>query len=315
MGLKSGAFRLFRLAGIDVYLHWTWLLVAFFQVQFRSEVRGYDRPVWNWIEYLSLFAIVLMHEFGHALACRQVGGFANQIVLWPLGGIAFVNPPPRPGAVLWSIAAGPLVNVLLVPVTAGLWIVSSQLDWAASYPDLAQYVQMMFAMNLILLIFNLLPIYPLDGGQILQALLWFVIGRAHSLMVVSIIGLIGSGVLLLVAVLGGWGNWLLFAMAIFAALRAIAGLQQARFLARLLSGPRHREASCPHCGTAPLAGNYWRCDECGQAFDTFRDRARCPNCSKLFKMTRCPDCYHQYPIDEWINTVLPADEPHHYAPY
>jgi Zn-dependent protease len=58
----------------------------------------------------------LFHEFGHALACRQVGGQADLIVLWPLGGVAYVSPPPRPGALLWRIAAGPLVNVLLVPV-------------------------------------------------------------------------------------------------------------------------------------------------------------------------------------------------------
>ena len=58
----------------------------------------------------------MMHEFGHALACRQVGGQANRIVLWPLGGIAFVSPPPRAGAMLWSIAAGPLVNLLLAPI-------------------------------------------------------------------------------------------------------------------------------------------------------------------------------------------------------
>ena len=49
----------------------------------------------------------MLHEFGHALACRQVGGQADLIVLWPLGGVAYVNPPPRPGALLWSIAAGP----------------------------------------------------------------------------------------------------------------------------------------------------------------------------------------------------------------
>ena len=80
---------------------------------------GYSSLVWNVLEYLALFAIVLLHEFGHALACRQVGGKANQIVLWPLGGVAYVAPPPRPGATLWSIAAGPLVNVALAPVLIG----------------------------------------------------------------------------------------------------------------------------------------------------------------------------------------------------
>src|SRR6516164_9494752 len=124
----AGSLRIFGVAGISVYVHWSWVLVAYLIFQIRRK--DYDLWVWSVAEYLSLFAIVLLHEFGHALACRQVGGRADEIVLWPLGGIAFVDPPPRPGAVLWSIAAGPLVNVLLVPVTAGLWIVSSQLDWA-----------------------------------------------------------------------------------------------------------------------------------------------------------------------------------------
>ena len=66
------------------------------------------------------------HEFGHALACRQVGGSANQIILWPLGGVAYVNPPQRPGATLWSIAAGPLVNVALLPVLGVAFLLSQR---------------------------------------------------------------------------------------------------------------------------------------------------------------------------------------------
>src|ERR1700740_1386716 len=119
------------------------------------------------LEYLALFLIVMLHEFGHALACRQVGGIANQIVLWPLGGVAYVNPPPRVGATLWSIAAGPLVNVVLVPM---LWVACHTmrtLGMAQTAPDAFQLVRAVFAINLGLLIFNVLPVYPLDGGQIL----------------------------------------------------------------------------------------------------------------------------------------------------
>src|SRR5262249_6554077 len=65
-GLEQGSFRLFRAAGIDVFVHWTWLLVAFFAVQNRGKL--YDSKIWNVIEYVSLFGIVLLHEFGHALA-------------------------------------------------------------------------------------------------------------------------------------------------------------------------------------------------------------------------------------------------------
>jgi Zn-dependent protease len=92
----AGSMRLFQMQGISVYVHWSWLLVAVLELQFRTNF--YASQVWNIAEYLSLFAIVLLHEFGHALACRQVGGRANEIVLWPLGGVAFVMPPARPGA-------------------------------------------------------------------------------------------------------------------------------------------------------------------------------------------------------------------------
>ena len=102
--ISQRSIRLFRFAGIDLFLHWSWFLVAAFEIGGRAKT--YSSLTWNVLEYLALFLIVMLHEYGHALACRQVGGTANQIVLWPLGGVAFVNPPPRPGATLWSIAAG-----------------------------------------------------------------------------------------------------------------------------------------------------------------------------------------------------------------
>src|ERR1700746_2721684 len=122
MPSRQSSLHLFRFKGIDVFLHWSWFVIAIFEINGRN--RSYTSFTWNVAEYLALFAIVLMHEFGHALACRQVGGVANRIVLWPLGGVAYVDPPPRPGATLWSIAAGPLVNVVLLPVFAGLYFVA-----------------------------------------------------------------------------------------------------------------------------------------------------------------------------------------------
>src|SRR6267143_4133219 len=127
---RQGSFRIFRFAGIDVFLHWSWFLVALYEINYGRH--QYSSPVWSILEYLSLFLIVLLHEFGHSLACRSVGGQANQIVLWPLGGVAYVSPPPRPGAMLWSIAAGPLVNVVLVPVLSLLLIVSRFAGWPES---------------------------------------------------------------------------------------------------------------------------------------------------------------------------------------
>ena len=99
---RGGSFRIFQFAGVDVFLHWSWFLIAVIEIQNRNE--RYSSITWNVVEYLALFLIVTMHEFGHALACRQVGGTANRIVLWPLGGVAYVDPPPRPGATLWSLS-------------------------------------------------------------------------------------------------------------------------------------------------------------------------------------------------------------------
>src|SRR5689334_11715636 len=168
------ALPLFRLAGIRVYLHFTWFIVA--ALEMTQFARRYEKPIWGVFEYLSLFLIVLMHEFGHAFACRQTGGQADRIVLWPLGGVAFVNPAPRPGAYLWSIAAGPLVNVVLLPLLSVALMMVRSNAVMLGHPDLYNFVFALWAINTGLLVFNLLPIYPLDGGQIVRALLWFVVG-------------------------------------------------------------------------------------------------------------------------------------------
>ena len=76
----SGTFRLAQIAGISVFLHWSWFLVAIYEVNMRG---GYSSYVWNVLEYVSLFGIVTMHEFGHALACRQVGD-VYQLYCFPL---------------------------------------------------------------------------------------------------------------------------------------------------------------------------------------------------------------------------------------
>src|ERR1700758_890567 len=195
---RQGSVRLFRFSGIDVFLHWSWFLVAAFEIQNRAG--RYSSLTWNVLEYLALFLIVMLHEFGHALACRQVGGTANQIVLWPLGGVAYVDPPPRPGATLWSIAAGPLVNLLLAPLLILIVTFGRSAGWAQSMPDLYRLLRAILYIDVGLLVFNILPIYPLDGGQILRSLLWFVFGRARSLMVATVLGFIGVAAIIVLAV-------------------------------------------------------------------------------------------------------------------
>ncbi len=170
----------------------------------RSGARQgrYSSLAWNALEYLALFAIVLMHEFGHALACRQVGGKADTIMLWPLGGVAYVSPPSRPGAMLWSLAAGPLVNVALMPLLYAAVLASGSLGLAQTMPDAYQLIKTVFDINVVLLAFNILPIYPLDGGQILRSLLWYVVGRARSLAAATVLGIVGAAGFIGLAVCG-----------------------------------------------------------------------------------------------------------------
>lgn len=243
---NQGSIRLFRLAGIELYLHWSWFFVAYYMIHMRAG--RYPSIMWNVLEYLALFAVVSLHELGHSLACRQMGGRADRIVLWPLGGVAYVAPPQRPGATLWSIAAGPLVNVVLVPVFYLLVKLMGAGGLADGAPNTVRLVQTLLVINIALLAFNLLPIYPLDGGQILRSLLWFVLGRAWSLVVATVIGLIGVAALLLLAVLTR-SVWLGI-LAAFILLNCWNGLRHALHLVRVTRMARRPDRSCLTCPVA-----------------------------------------------------------------
>ncbi len=276
-------------------MHWSWFLIAVYGISIREG--RYSSLFWPVLEYLALFLIVLMHEFGHALACRHVGGQANQIVLWPLGGVAYVSPPPRPGATLWSIAAGPLVNVALAPFLTVLALLTHGSSWAETMPNAAGFIMAICYINWALLIFNLLPIYPLDGGQILQSLLWFVLGRARSLMVTVVIGFIGAAGLIGLAILARqvWFGIL----CAFILVNCWSGLMQARALARIAKLPRRGGLICPSCRQPPILGALWRCQQCMQPFDTFATQGVCPHCGAQVAAIPCPECGSAHPLDEW----------------
>ena len=228
-----------------------------------------------------------------------MGGIADQILLWPFGGVAYVQPPQRPGATLWSIVAGPLVNVALLPVLFAAMYAARSLGLPHTLPDAYLLLRWILYIDISLLVFNILPIYPLDGGQILRSLLWFVLGKARSLMVATLIGLLGLVGFVAVAV------WLrsvwLGAMAVFLLMNCWGGLQHARQLLRQARLPRRAGFACPSCKVAPPIGDYWRCGACQQPFDTFQTQGECPHCSARFNATMCPDCHEQHPMMEWVN--------------
>lgn len=192
MAPQSG-FPLGSIAGIQVRLHWTFLLAAgwFFQGGFE----------WGSLLLFGvLFGSVLLHELGHCFAARSVGGRADVIVLWPLGGVAYTE--ANRGNVLHSVCislAGPLVN-LLIGLSCALalwgrgyvfhWSDWSPLEFAASggLSEVGVVLFLIFKMQLLLFCLNvLLPAYPLDGGQALASLLSLVTPLSNCILIMTAI--------------------------------------------------------------------------------------------------------------------------------
>lgn len=290
----GGSFRLFRLAGTDVFIHWSWFLAAFFLIQDRGA--SYSSLAWNVVEYVGGFGLVLLHEFGHVLACRSVGGKADRVVLWPLGGLAFVAPPPRPSAVLWTTAAGPLVNLVLAPAFIVLAVLTAPLGEEAAASDLHRLLVAMAVFNAVMLVFNLLPIFPLDGGRLLYAVLWWLLGRSVGLTIAAGLGMAAGIGLGLLAVIGQ--EWWMVVMAGFLVLGALGGLSHARLLARAETAPRRADLKCPNCDRSPPLGDYWRCTRCLGWFNLFAPTL-CPKGGYHATPLSCLDCDRQVAPSDW----------------
>ncbi len=216
MGLLNRSFKIGRMFDIDIHVH---VLFVLWMVFSMLEAGG----AWLWhLTFLTLlFGVVLLHEFGHAFGARFMGGGAHSILLWPLGGLATVSPPRTPAAMAVTTLAGPGVNlalalfsgVLLLLVGGGwhLLLVNpfGSLMFAAGSP-LIGYVWIFYQVNLLLFAFNLLPVYPLDGGQLLQCLLWPRIGERRAKQVACQVGLYGAVGMVLWALTSYGGDMLLF---------------------------------------------------------------------------------------------------------
>jgi Zn-dependent protease len=213
------------LAGIRVRVHITYLLIAGSEL---LNAMGKDYFRFAGPSLATLFVIVLLHEFGHCLACRRVGGSADDVLMWPLGGLASCAPPPRWKAAFVTTAGGPLVNVGLIPVLGGALLAAGG-SWrllvfnplhpvlqGGSFWDAPWHVWLWSAylMNLGLLLFNLIvPMYPMDGAKMVRELLWSRIGYKRSLLIAANVGLV-TAVVLGVYGLATW-NLLLVGVALF----------------------------------------------------------------------------------------------------
>lgn len=194
------AVPLFTIRGIRVRMHL--FFVVYIAIELIGSLDGSkDGFIFAALRIGALFGLVLIHEFGHCIACRRVGGEAFDIVMWPLGGLAMVNPPHNPRAALITTIGGPLVHILLAPVIAGLLLAtgvgadvllfnplspSVSLGALAAHSNAVYYLRvglfMAWIMNFYLFCFNvLLPMFPMDAGRMLQEALWFRMGYRRSM--------------------------------------------------------------------------------------------------------------------------------------
>ncbi|MDP9175491.1 MAG: site-2 protease family protein [Planctomycetota bacterium] len=212
-----GTVPLFKAFGVNVRAHASLLLMIVMILIFDHE-NQYPLQL-RALTMGMLFGIITLHEFGHMFAARAVGGSANEVILWPLGGLAMVDTPHRARASFITSAAGPAVNVVICIICAALLIafygykvhLNPLHPWPGfylGYNSPALYLWYIFAISYGLLLFNLLPIYPLDGGQMAQAALWPIMGHYRSMMLACTVGMAGS---VLVAI------WAIYAQSWFTA--------------------------------------------------------------------------------------------------
>ena len=166
MNFFAISFPMGRFFGISVRIHITFFLYALV----RITGAGKDQYLAEAVFLAGLYLSVLLHEFGHSLAARWCDGESNLIILWPLGGLAFCRPLFNPTAHLITAAAGPFVTFILFMIFlilhfAGMGTILQQ-------PELAGFISNMMFINAALLIFNLIPAFPMDGGRILRDTLW-----------------------------------------------------------------------------------------------------------------------------------------------
>src|SRR5262249_30042746 len=163
------SFRIFTLAGIRVEMHVSFpVMVAWFAWSQRDS-RGALLTV---AELLLMFGCVLLHELGHALAARRYGIPTREIVLLPIGGVAKLERmPEKPSQELVVALAGPGVNVILATgIAAGLLAMGVTPEQAFAHADQG-LLEFLLIGNLMMLVFNLIPAFPMDGGRVLRALL------------------------------------------------------------------------------------------------------------------------------------------------
>ncbi|MGP3921129.1 site-2 protease family protein [Nonomuraea sp. 10N515B] len=180
----TSSFRFLRIKGIAIGAHWSWLLIAALVVwSLAGWVFPTAYPGLPGEAYLAMAAVaavlffgsVLLHELGHALVAEREGVEIKEITLWLLGGVAHLRGKPESPRAEFRVAiAGPVITLALAAAFYGLTWAGEFLGWPATVVAVTDYLAVI---NVLLLVFNLLPALPLDGGRVLRAALWAWGGR------------------------------------------------------------------------------------------------------------------------------------------
>lgn len=162
--------KLFKMLGVDVFLNVSWFLVfALFFTWTGTTVELFLTELGT---VLILFGAILLHEFGHILAARSYGVSCDRVVLHILGGVAFINPKEAksltPKQNMWVYFAGPLVNLVIAGISFILFFIYTSFTDITSIDGFQLAMGTVLLLNLVIFIFNLLPIFPMDGGGILR---------------------------------------------------------------------------------------------------------------------------------------------------
>lgn len=224
----KGSYRIARVAGIEVRIHVTFLLLLAFYAWSYYETGGVWGSIIGVSFMLALFLCVLLHEFGHAFAARRFGIRTPDITLLPIGGVARLERmPSSPWQELVIAVAGPAVNVAIVVVLLGV------LGGVPRVGDLLNgrgdggILQALLFVNVMLIVFNMIPAFPMDGGRVLRALLATRMPHARATLIAA---RVGQGVAVLFGVWAATsGNFILLLIALFVFMGAQQELAYARF--------------------------------------------------------------------------------------
>jgi len=209
------SFKLARVAGIDVNIHMTFLLlVGFVALTYWLNGGGPASALEGVGFLLALFLCVLLHEYGHALMARRFGIQTRDITMLPIGGVARLERmPDKPIQELWVALAGPAVNLVIAALLfAGLLLTGTMEPLTSLSVTEGSFVERLMVVNLSLLLFNLVPAFPMDGGRVVRALL---ATRMEYTRATQIAATLGQGLALLFGFIGLFGNPSLLFIAFF----------------------------------------------------------------------------------------------------